>query len=148
MSGYNCSTICTLSINLSRIYMITRIVMQVYTNAMCSSCYSYWSEFIEYCYFRYALVCSEAGGLYTVTWSMAGSRVQTGCNDRKDWIRLVWFEFLWCYCLRSNFSLRVVSYFCEKFMSDQWNGTIMYVPCTCMCVYVLYVCDCCHLMCS
>ena len=87
-------------------------------------------------------------GPYTVTWSMAGSRVQTGCNDRKDWIRIVWFEFLWCYCLRSNFSLWVVSYFCEKFMSDQWNGTIMYVPCTCMCVYVLYVCDCCDLMCS
>ena len=120
MSGYNCSTICTLSINLSRIYMIRRIVMQVDINVMCSSCYcyGYWSEFIEYCYFRYALVCNEAGGLYMFTWSMARSRVQNGCNDRKDWIRIVWFEFLGCYCLRSNLLLWVVSYFCERFMSD------------------------------
>ena len=41
VSGYNCSTIRTLSINLFRIYMIRRIVMQVYINAMCSSCYCY-----------------------------------------------------------------------------------------------------------
>ena len=33
--------------------------------------------------------------------------------------QVVGFSFEWCYCLRSNFSLRVVSYFCEKFMSDQ-----------------------------